>query len=328
MITNFYIISESGANLFHKDYEDRKVEPSLLSGFISAISHFADAIGEGSIKSMNIANRKWLYITEQNLITLCIANQNDDEEIIKIHFLTPLIAQFLNDYKQELASYSGEVDKFKDFYPFVNSQLEVYKAQAAENTSIFNNSQALSINGVIEMFGMENLCLMLRHAANHRLILIGDDLIIQKVGALIQSMIPIQITSEINEYTDLYLASSYPNNSRVDISTFNLMNQGWTNQIFVKAEYEKNLLKETLKKKNMGDMDKILLFRNKYLELTGKITEYINTIWKYKDNSGLLKHLQQIVKDKNEIEFLHGYIKKNVGLDVNDYIEESKRSKK
>ena len=69
-------------------------------------------------------------------------------------------------------------------------------------------------------------------------------------------------------------------------------------------------------------MDLVLLFRKSYLELIEKVTEYINVIWKYKNSPReLARELQNIVKDKNQIEFLHQYIHKNIGLEVDDFLK-------
>jgi hypothetical protein len=328
LIQNLYIITESGGPLYNKDYEDRQVNPSLLSGFISAISHFAQSIGEGEIKSMIIANRKWFYITQKNLICICIAAEDDDEEVLKKHFLKPLLSHFIENYKDYLVTEKPiDTNVFQGFDEVVDSQKGIYRAQSAEKASILSVTQALTINGAIEMYGIENLALILRHVANHRLAIVGDEFIVKKVGALIQSLTPIHITSEINEYTDLYISSTYPANPSVQISTFSLSSSGWTNQIFKKAEFEKNLLKEVMKKREKGlsDMDIILLFRTNYIALMEKVTEYMNAVGKYKDSGTLSHELQQIVKDRNGMEFLHGYIKKNVGLDIDELIEKQRR---
>ena len=327
MIQNFYIITESGGLLFHKDYEDRRVNPSLLSGFVSAISNFAETIGEGSIKSMIIANKKWFYIFRNDIIAIAIAETFDDEEIAHEFFLEPLTKSFFQKFRHEIPQFSGDNEKFKKFESMVDSQKNVYKIESARKTNLLTSSQSLTLAGAVEIFGVENIALVLRHAACHKLAIIGDEFIGKKFGALLQSLAPIHITSEINQYTDVYVATDYPLNPGFEISTFSLLNKGWTNQKFFKASYEKGLIKNILKKKTLGDMDLLLLFRSDFIALTEKITDYINTVWKFKDSPSLQKELKEIIKEKNQAEFLHDYIKKNVGLDVEQMLEDNKKEK-
>ncbi len=326
MIQNFLIISETGDYLFSRDYEGKNhTDLSLLSGFISAIRNFAESIGEGQIRTMVIASRKWLYTTKQNLIGICISDQEDSDDLIKMHFLIPLLNQFIDEYKEELFHHNGEYTVFDSFQEMTDTQKEVYRAQAAEQSVDLTTKQALTLMGAIELINLDNLALVLRHASNHKLVLVGDDFISKKLGALIQSMIPIHVTSELNGYTDLYISSKYPNNPDVEFSTFNVDNRGWTKQTYTTANYEKNLIQTVQKKKGLGEMDLILIFRKFYLELIEKVTEYINLTWKHKNNPReLSRELQTIVKDKQKVEFLHQYINKNIGIDIDDFLKKKK----
>lgn len=326
MIQNFYIVSNTGDLYFHKDYQQRKVNPSLLSGFISAINRFAGAIGEGEIKNMIISNQEWFYITKNDIIALCIADQTDSEEFINEFFLGPLIQKFQNTFENNLKEDLVELSSFEIFESDVNNQNEVYKKNAMESTT-YVLSQAISLIGAIEIVGIDNLALMLRHAANHHLVIVGDELLTIKIAALIQGLIPVRVSSKLNKFTDLFVSTNYPDNNvvKIEFSTFNISNKGWTDQFYKKANYEKNLIKEISKKKGLGDTDIILVFRNKYTEFLDVVQEYLNVLWKFRDLPYLEKNLLQVVKDKTKSEFLHGNIKKKIGLDIDQIIRESKR---
>lgn len=320
-------MSDAGELYFHQDYKNKQAKPALLSSFISAINVFAEAIGEGEIKNMVIANRAWHALRSSNVIALCITDQTDSEEFIKEFFLTPLIEAFLSNYKNVLRMNLVEVSSFDNFESIVHAKNEIYNRHALENVN-YALTQAISINGAIEMMGIDNLALVLRHASNHKLVIIGDELLITRIGSLIQGMIPISISSKINKYTNLYLNTEYPDKKivegGVEFSSFNISNKDWTDKYYEKADFEKNLIKEMLKKKNLGDLDYILLFRKNYIEFLEIIQEYVNQLGKFKDLPNLEKNLQKLVKDKSKIEFLHGYIKKNMGLDIVKLIKESK----
>lgn len=330
MITNFYIITEGGTLLFHRRWAEQNngADPSLLSGFISAISQFADAIGEGTIKSMNIARHKWSYLHgPRNIIGIAISDKIDDDDLIKEHFLEPMLEKFADHYGTSIDDHQGDVDAFKNFNKHVDEQLEIYKQKAAEQTRIISTTQALTINGAIELFGRDNLALMIRHATNYRLVLVGDEVLGKKIAALLQSLAPIHLTTEINEYTDLYITSEMPDVSEfesdgVKYAIFKLPNQEWMDYRYKKAEFEKDLIKEVLRKQfYLSDMDQIMLFRKMYLEVMDRMTDYISVIKKYEKHKRLEKELQKVFKDKDKDVFMHGYIKKSVGLDVKDYFK-------
>jgi len=324
-IENFLIISETGEFLFSRDYEGKShTDLSLLSGFISAIRNFAESIGEGQIRTMVIADRKWLYTTKQELIGICVSDQEDSDDLIKMHFLIPLLNRFIEEFKEELLHHNGEYTVFDSFQEITDAQKELYRAQAAERSVDLTTRQALTLQGAIELINMDNLALVLRHTANHKLVLVGDEFLTKKLGALVQSMIPIHVTSELNGYTDLYVSSKYPNNPEVEFSTFNVDNRGWTKQKYTESNFEKQQILSLLKKKGLGEMDLVLIFRKNYLELINKVTEYINLIWKYKNQPNLTRELQDIEKDKNKIEFLHQYIHKNIGLEVEAFLKKPK----
>lgn len=320
-------MSDAGELYFHQDYKNRLAKPTLLSSFVSAINVFAEAIGEGEIKNMIIANRAWHALRRSNVIALCITDQTDSKEFIKEFFLLPLIEAFMSNYKNVLSMNLVEVSSFDNFENIVHAKNEIYNRHALENVN-YALTQAISINGAIEMMGIDNLALVLRHASNHKLVIIGDELLITRIGSLIQGMIPISISSKINKYTNLYLNTEYPDKKKVEggveFSSFNISNKDWTDKYDEKADFEKNLIKGMLKKKNLGDLDYILLFRKNYIEFLEITQEYIDELGKFKDLPNLEKNLQKLVKDKSKIEFLHGYIKKNMGLDIVKLIKESK----
>ncbi|MHA1728746.1 MAG: hypothetical protein ACTSWY_08435 [Promethearchaeota archaeon] len=305
-----------------------------MSGFISAVKNFAEAVGEGNIKQMQIANQEWFYIYDETsrLIALCIADQLDSGEKIKERFLVPVMQQFKTNYSDILENKIIDISKFSNFSEFVDNQKEKYDEEAGEEIEILPIEQALSIESSIEEFGIDNITLILRHVANHRLVLLGDEILIKKTAALVQNLIRARITSEINENTDLFLASSYqdiPNfDNNIKISTFNMRNKGWTDLLFKTANYEKNLINEVLKKqKKLGDSDPlipILLFKNQYSNLIEITQEYIKVFWQFSNRKNLEKQLQKLEKDGDKREFLHGNIKKHIQLDIDKLIKETK----
>jgi len=61
MINHVYIIRSDGTILFHKTYGSVKVDDSLVSVFLSAVSSFAGSLSEGEIKSVVTGRLKFIY---------------------------------------------------------------------------------------------------------------------------------------------------------------------------------------------------------------------------------------------------------------------------
>ncbi|MHA1820494.1 MAG: hypothetical protein ACTSU2_09015 [Promethearchaeota archaeon] len=322
MLHAVYIISKSGTNLVDKllGKKEQKFDPSLLSGFISAITNFADAIGQGHIKAMRFANNSWFYINKGDIIGICIADQYDDEKVIESKFLLPLIDEFLNKYRSKLKEKEGDLSYFKEFETIIENQLEVYNEEASNVNISESLDKVLTLNGAIELFNINILALLMRHAAVYRLVLTGDEITCMKLAGLIQSLIPIHITTSLNEYTDIFVTNDPLVSSNIRFTLFNVMDKTWIDKKFEKADFERDLLKEVLKKKQLSNMDMILLFRQRYMQVLGKVTDLINTFWKNKDDPNLRKILDKLIKDKNEMEFLKQYVLKNIGINIDEIL--------
>ena len=52
MINHVYVIKSDGKIIFHKTYGSVKVDDSLVSVFLSAVSSFAGSLTEGEVKSV------------------------------------------------------------------------------------------------------------------------------------------------------------------------------------------------------------------------------------------------------------------------------------
>jgi len=340
LIKSFYIIGKGGQLFYHIDlsreiYEDKGynqdelVEPSLLSGFISAISDFARQIGEGKIKSMVIASKKWSYFeASKNLIAISISDAMDDDEIIREFFLKPLMVQFVDHYGTTIDNFDGSEETFQNFKRYVNSQLEIFKKNEAKRYNLLMQASLFSLQAAISIYGLENIALFLRHALNYKLILVGDYNLLQKLSNLVQNLAPIQVTTELNEYTDLYpcqISLSELNqqlsSSKYKASIFNLNKKQWINKITNSAELEKKILKETIKKyEKLTDLDRITIFRDKIIEIIDKVPKCIEIIEKYGKHPKLRKEFFDFIRDKDEAEFLIQHIKKSMEIDVENFL--------
>ncbi len=83
MINHVYIIRSDGTILFHKTYGSVKVDDSLVSVFLSAVSSFAGSLSEGEIKSVVTGRLKFVYTAgpgryRDYLFVFC-ADEGDDD---------------------------------------------------------------------------------------------------------------------------------------------------------------------------------------------------------------------------------------------------------
>lgn len=83
MINHVYVIRSDGTILFHKTYGTVKVDDSLVSVFLSAVSSFAGSLSEGEIKSVVTGRLKFVYTGglgryKDYLFVFC-ADEGDDD---------------------------------------------------------------------------------------------------------------------------------------------------------------------------------------------------------------------------------------------------------
>ncbi|MFX1466594.1 MAG: hypothetical protein ACFFA5_08995, partial [Promethearchaeota archaeon] len=67
MIHNVYILKKTGESLIHGYYGSIEVDETLITGFLSAISSFAEEIGAESVESLVMKNMKFVYAMDTSL---------------------------------------------------------------------------------------------------------------------------------------------------------------------------------------------------------------------------------------------------------------------
>jgi len=339
MIKDFYIVGKGGQLFYHQKIQqesllqfEEKIDPSFITAFISAISDFARLIGEGKIRSMVISNNKWSYFQSvKNLIGISISDSIDDDDLIRELFLIPLLTKFVDHYGSTIDNFDGSPETFKNFKSFVDSQYEIFRKEQGKKYNLVNKIMSFSLEGAISNFGLENILLFIRHSLNSKLILIGDSLISQKLTALLQNLVPIQVTTELNEYTDLFpcpipleklkLEKNFVNiNDKVAI--YDINTKTWIKKFSESAELEKKILKEILKKfEHLTDSDRISIFRTRMIESIEKIPKCVEIIKKYENHPKLKKEFFEFIKDKDEAEFILQNIRRKIGMEIVDLIK-------
>jgi hypothetical protein len=86
LIHNVYILKKTGESLLHGYYGSIEVDESLITGFLSAISSFAEEIGAESVESLVMKNMKFVYSLETTtpdpiIFAVCIDREEDSKKI-------------------------------------------------------------------------------------------------------------------------------------------------------------------------------------------------------------------------------------------------------
>ncbi|MFX1518758.1 MAG: hypothetical protein ACFFCD_02390 [Promethearchaeota archaeon] len=119
MIHNVYILKKTGENLLHGYYGSIEVDESLITGFLSAISSFAEEIGAESVESLIMKNMKFVYAldtsTPESIIFAVCADREEEQRKIE-NILRKIKGAFMTAHKSDLETYTGDLSVFKEFY--------------------------------------------------------------------------------------------------------------------------------------------------------------------------------------------------------------------
>ena len=120
MIHNVYILKKTGESLIHGYYGSIEVDDTLITGFLSAISTFAEEIGAESVESLVMKNMKFVYamdksIPEEPIIFAVSVDREEDELKIK-DILVSIKEKFVEAHKSDLEEWIGDIKTFESFY--------------------------------------------------------------------------------------------------------------------------------------------------------------------------------------------------------------------
>ena len=120
MIHNVYILRKTGESLIHGYYGSIEVDETLITGFLSAISTFAEEIGAESVESLVMKNMKFVYamdasLPEDPIIFAVSVDREEDEQKIK-DILIEIKEKFVGRHKSDLEDWTGDIKIFNPFY--------------------------------------------------------------------------------------------------------------------------------------------------------------------------------------------------------------------
>jgi hypothetical protein len=128
MIKAFHILLKSGEPLFHRVYGKEQVDESLFSGFLGAVYNFAQELGHGDIKTVEVGDARFVCEVSENLIFVAVVGKDDDEQELK-NFLGFASRAFVNRFREELKTWRGNVSIFREFTQELDQLVEDYQTK-------------------------------------------------------------------------------------------------------------------------------------------------------------------------------------------------------
>ena len=127
MISRVLIITSGGLLCYSKNlFGTSEIDDDLVSGFLTAISNFAQEIKGGEIKSLNFRNFNFVYSYDQEFQCMFILVIDIDDPIDEAQNRVELMKdEFITRYNEYLREWTGNVKIFEDFDEFVDKKIYI-----------------------------------------------------------------------------------------------------------------------------------------------------------------------------------------------------------
>ncbi len=123
MVSNIFIIHESGLCLFSRDYEQNTQKVDLISGLLSAFSSFARVLIGEDVNEIRLEQHRILYEVTDTLILALITPEIRISKKKLSSAMKKIIHSFLHQYHDYLKEELFEPQLFRDFTSTVDQIL-------------------------------------------------------------------------------------------------------------------------------------------------------------------------------------------------------------
>ena len=115
VIHSFFIISKSGMNVFHKNYDsdiDVDLSASMLCAFFSAMNSFSKNIFERGLDSVIVRDKKFVCEDTGDFLSIALIDSIDNTTFMrkKLQGINEFLVQ---NYSKELENFDGDLEAFK-----------------------------------------------------------------------------------------------------------------------------------------------------------------------------------------------------------------------
>lgn len=124
----FMVIAPGGAPIFHYSSRNTKRLDELLSGFLSAITSFANEFGEQSVQSLSFEGSELLYEHGDNNVIFVLLIDADASETVLRAVLKELSKRFQEKFSSEIEMEIPIADTYAGFDARVKEVIEKYRS--------------------------------------------------------------------------------------------------------------------------------------------------------------------------------------------------------
>ncbi len=135
MFRDIWIIEKLGGRcLFHRSYGTLKLDPDLLSSFLTGLNAFSEAeLGDTGIESIEMGNMKWVYINWEGKVLVVAAADKQADTASLNHQLHTINTLFLGTYEIDqdpdyFRKWGGNVTAFEKFTPKLDELIQSWVA--------------------------------------------------------------------------------------------------------------------------------------------------------------------------------------------------------
>ena len=225
---HFWIIQiSSSVTLFYRNYSDFKLDPDLVSGFLSALNYFSEAeLDSQVILSIEMSGLKWVYSyqKEMGLLLVAACNPSVNTDIISAR-LEVLYKKFAEQFDLTPENLNTIIDQ--EIYAPFEEVLDLFSAQWEQAEKL------MSSNGAAHIF---DLMLVFQQIYNHFNKIIRKkfhktdyDDVIDEIGMILKNM------KESPEFKE-----------NPELSNIEFSKHGWSVITLNPMELEEEVLKRTL----------------------------------------------------------------------------------
>jgi len=118
----FWIIDRNGITLFHqKQDKAESINKNLFSGFVSAMVDVISVSSDEDVETIKFKDSKLIMIQTnvyEKLLFIARTEQKEKDRVVRKELIR-ISKTFLNEYKDELPKWVGDMDAFNDFTKFL-----------------------------------------------------------------------------------------------------------------------------------------------------------------------------------------------------------------
>jgi len=123
LLRDIYIVSESGAVLFHRLF-DEGMDDQLFGALMSALNSFAEELAKGGLSNFEIRDKRFTILKTNNLIFIATSDTNIKNKKI-LQELDVIAQKFYAQYFLILKDWDGDIDHFVNFREVIEASLEM-----------------------------------------------------------------------------------------------------------------------------------------------------------------------------------------------------------